>query len=146
MTSCFFRKPNFGILLFRFVVGGLIFYHGVQHLLEGKETWIFLGQTMTYLGIDFALPMWGLLAALTESLGGLCFILGIFFRPACFFLAFTMAMALVYHATHEQSLIKEGGQALLFFTSFLSFLFIGSGRMSICRRESCEASCKPVQD
>lgn len=129
----FFRKPDLGLFIFRITVGGLMIAHGVNSMLAGAASWEYLGKTMGIIGVNFAPLFWGLLAVLVQSFGGLCFLLGFFFRSACALLFLTMAMAVVYHVHKGDSLVMEGGQALLFTFIFLSFLFIGPGALSISR-------------
>ncbi len=116
--------------------------HGVQGLMGGEATWGYLGQVMANIGITFALPMWGLLAVISQAFGGLCFLLGLFFRSACVFLAATMGMAIVYHINKGESLTQEGGQALLYFCTFIAFIFIGPGAISVCKDSCCDKPCK----
>jgi putative oxidoreductase len=81
------------------------------------------------------------MAVITQAFGGLCFLLGLFFRWACFALALTMAVAILYHWKKGDSLIMEGGQAVLFFSVFIAFMFIGAGKISICKDSCCGSRC-----
>jgi putative oxidoreductase len=123
------------------MAGGLMVSHGVQGLMGGEETWSYLGQVMMHLGIGFGLPMWGLMAVIVQSFGGLFFLLGLFFRTACAFLACIMAMAVVYHIMKGDCMMREGGQALLYLFTFLAFLFIGPGAISVCKEGCCDKPC-----
>jgi len=127
------KNPDVGIFLFRLAAGGLMVFHGVQTLSSGPETWLYLGGTMKHLGIHFGHVFWGLMAAITQAFGGLCFVLGLFFRTACLFLAFTMLMAIIYHFMQGDSIAKDGGQALLYFFTFAAFIFVGPGQLSVCK-------------
>lgn len=153
-TPSFLKHPDIGVFLFRLVAGGLMLTHGVQGFQAGEATWSFLGQSMTNVGIHFALPLWGLMAVIVQAFGGLCFLLGLFFRFACLALMVTMGMALLYHIKKGDSLIMEGGQALLFCATFFTFMFIGPGRISVCKERlgcgcggsSCNCCSKDCKD
>jgi len=70
------------------------------------------------------------LAAATEFGGGLCFILGLFFRPACFFLFSVMVVAASMHLSQGDGL-KVASHAIELGIVFLGFLFIGPGTCSL---------------
>lgn len=127
----FFKKPDFGIFIFRLVAGGLMLTHGIEGLMKGPDNWNYLGQIMTQVGIHFGFTFWGMFAVAIQAIGGLCFILGLFFRPACALLVSVMAMAVFYHVQKGDSLIGAGGQSVLYTATFLAFLFIGAGSVSL---------------
>jgi putative oxidoreductase len=71
-----------------------VFMHGLPKLMGGVTLWRGLGGAFNRLtGISFAPEFWGFAAAISEFGGGLCLIAGIFFRPACALMLFTMASA-----------------------------------------------------
>lgn len=127
------NKPDFGLFLCRLSLGILITIFGVQNLLKGPSDWAYLGQIMNIFGISFGYTFWGFLAASIQTIGGLAFILGAFFRWACFLLFFVTLMAILYHITHGHSLLKEGTLSVVFSSVFLSYLFIGPGHLSIMK-------------
>ena len=47
------------------------------------------------IGLDFVPGFWGFLAMLAEFGGGLCLVAGIFFRPACAAILFTLLVAVI---------------------------------------------------
>src|SRR5690606_4128387 len=88
---------NTGLLLIRIGLGIMFIMHGYPKLLGGPERWEGVGSAMGNIGITFLPIMWGLLAALAETVGGVCFLLGLFFRPMAIALAFTMFIAAISH-------------------------------------------------
>ena len=71
-----------------------VMVHGYPKLVGGVALWRGLGGAFNRLiGLSFAPAFWGFLAMLAEFGGGLCLIAGIFFRPACAAILFTMFVA-----------------------------------------------------
>ena len=68
-------------------------------------------------------------AALAEFGGGLLLVLGLFTRPAAFFLSFTMFVAAFVRHADDPFGTKE--KALLYLIIFLLYLFTGSGKYGI---------------
>ncbi len=131
--SHFLKKPDVGIFIFRLLAGILITIYGVRNLMAGSSNWAHLGGVMDHVGIHFAYVFWGFAAACAQALGGLCFLLGLFFRPACFFLALTMGMAVLFHWMKGDDMLSQGGSSLMCFFVFLSYLFIGPGSLSVMK-------------
>jgi putative oxidoreductase len=127
------KYRDFGLLLLRIGLGGMFLWHGGPKLLGGPEKWEKLGSAMSHVGIQ-AMPLfWGLLAAVSEFFGGICLILGFFFRPACMFLAVTMAVAASMHFGKGEGL-QGASHALEDGIMFLSLIFIGPGKYSIDKK------------
>ncbi|WP_305046949.1 DoxX family protein [Geoalkalibacter sp.] len=124
------KYRDLGLLFMRLGLGGMFLFHGVPKLLGGPERWRQLGQAMSYVGIDFMPRMWGLAAALSETLGAVCLILGLFMRPACLFLAVTMAVAATMHLGRGDGL-KGAAHAIELGIVFVGLLVIGAGRYSV---------------
>ncbi len=123
-------QKNFGLLLLRIGIGGLFILYGYPKLIGGPEMWEKLGGAMKNIGVDFVPVAWGFLAAVTESFGGLLLILGIMFRPACFFMLFVMFVAATTHFEESNTLLKNilaASSAITCAILFLSLLFIGPG-------------------
>jgi len=121
---------DFGLLILRIGIGILFIWHGYVKLSGGPETWIGLGKALSVMGIYFAPTFMGLLAALSEFVGGILLILGLLTRPACFFLLCTMVVATSMHLANgdpRQIFSQPLGLAILFF----SLLFIGPGKYSL---------------
>lgn len=126
------RHRDWGVLIMRLGLGGMFLLHGVPKLLGGPDLWRELGLAMRYLGIDFAPHAWGLAAALSESLGALCLILGLFMRPACLFLTATMTVAAIMHLGRGDGLMGAS-HAIELGIVFFALLIIGPGRYSVDR-------------
>lgn len=126
------RFRDEGLLLMRLGLGVMFLYHGWPKLAGGPDKWHGVGQAMAGLGVHFAPTLWGLLAALAEFGGGVCLLLGLFFRPACLLLATTMAVAVHWHFGRGDSL-GTASHALELGIVFLSLALIGPGRFSIDR-------------
>jgi putative oxidoreductase len=90
------RYRDTGLLILRVGFGlSFFWYHGYPKLAGGPAAWARTGDAMAHLGIDFAHPVWGLAAALSEGVGGLLFAAGLFFRPACLLMLGVMVMATI---------------------------------------------------
>jgi putative oxidoreductase len=122
------NRGDWGILILRFFFGlTMALSHGMDKT-PPSEGFIVAVASM---GFPFA-SFFAWLAALSESIGGLLIAIGLFTRPAAFFLLQTMLVA---------ALIKHGGDpfkkmemALLFASFSLSILLIGAGRWSLDAR------------
>ena len=118
------------LLLVRLAIG--IFYvlvHGWPKLLGGPEKWEKIGAAMGNLGVTFAPEFWGLVAALTESIGAALFAIGFLFRPSSLLLAFVMGVAATMHLKAGDGLIGAS-HAIEMGIVFLGFVFIGPGKYS----------------
>ncbi len=124
------RYRDFGLLVLRLGLGAMFIYHGAPKLMAGPDKWTSLGTALGHLGIHFLPMFWGLMAALSECLGGLCLALGLFFRPACLMMAVTMAVAANMHLALGDGL-KTASHAIELGVVFFSLLFIGPGRFSL---------------
>ncbi len=77
----------------RLAFGFIILMFGIEKLKGGTHQFEELGQAMGMFGIHFAPVFWGMMSALTESVGGLLIIAGFFFRPAATLLVLNMVVA-----------------------------------------------------
>jgi putative oxidoreductase len=120
-----------GLLIIRVGIGlSFIFLHGFQKLTGGPERWAGIGKTMSNLGIDFMPVFWGFMAAFAETFGAVFLILGLFYRPATFMLAFTMFVAMMTHLAKLDPWNKVGYPMELMIV-FIGLLLIGPGRFSL---------------
>jgi putative oxidoreductase len=124
------KYSHIGLLILRGGVGAMFLTHGVPKLAKGPQGWETLGRTMGNLGIEFAPTFWGLMAGLTETIGGLSLLLGFWMRALCVPLAFTMAVATVHHLSRGDGLGKASHAIEACFL-FVALLFVGPGRYSI---------------
>jgi putative oxidoreductase len=96
--NCRFKdRLDAGLLLLRVGVGSMfVIVHGYPKVIGGVTLWGGLGGAFNRLtGLSFVPVFWGFLAMLAEFGGGLCLIAGIFFRPACAAIFFTMLVAVI---------------------------------------------------
>jgi putative oxidoreductase len=85
------REVGFPVL--RVGLAIIFILHGYPKITGGSQTWIPLGGAMETFGIGFAPAFWGCLAAVAEFGGGICLVLGLFFRISCALLGITMFVA-----------------------------------------------------
>ncbi len=125
-----YKLHNFGLLLLRLGIGLMFIFHGWPKLAAGPERWSALGQNMQLLGLDFAPMFWGFMAGFAETAGGVLLALGLFFRPTCMFLLFTMVVATSRHVVAGDGF---GGysHALEAAILFFALTFIGPGKHSL---------------
>lgn len=126
-----------GLLLLRILIGLSFLAHGLPKLMAGPELWIKLGKSMQFVGVGAYPIFWGLMASLSESLGGFLLLIGFCFRPACLFLLTTMAVATTMHFHTTPGSFFEKWEVASHATElgslFLSLLLIGPGRFSVDR-------------
>jgi len=131
------RYRDVGLLLLRILIGLSFLAHGLPKLSSGPDLWIKLGKSMQFFGVVSYPMFWGLMAALSEFLGGFLLLIGFCFRPACLFLLSTMMVATTmhFHTTPGDLLEKwsVASHAIELGSLFLSLLLIGPGRFSIDR-------------
>jgi putative oxidoreductase len=108
------KHKDVGLLILRLGFGAMFIYHGNY-------------------GITFLPSFWGFMAAFSEFVGGICIILGFFFRPACFLLAFTMATAAFMHLAAGDGLLRAS-HAIEVGIVFFSLIFMGPGKYSVDTR------------
>lgn len=124
------KHRDTGLLILRIGLGCMFLFHGLPKLFGGPERWEGIGGAMANLGITFLPAFWGFMAAISESLGGICLILGIFVRPACMLLTITMLIAAIFHLGRGDGL-KGAAHAIEVGIVFLSLILIGPGKHSL---------------
>jgi putative oxidoreductase len=127
------KYRDVGLLILRIGIGGMYLYHGFPKISGGPEKWEKLGMAMKYVGIEFAPVFWGFMAAFSEFFGGICIMLGLFFRPAGILLTITMVIAASMHLGRGDGL-KVASHAIENGIVFLSLIFIGPGKYSIDKK------------
>jgi putative oxidoreductase len=121
---------NTGLLILRVGLGAMMIYHGYPKLMGGTHSWVGLGASTKYVGINFWPVMWGLGAALAETLGGFLIIIGLAFRPAAFFLLISLIVAAASHLGQGDGLDGAAHAIELAFV-FAGLIFIGPGKYSV---------------
>lgn len=123
------KYRDVGLLVVRLGFGlGFIYFHGWAKLTGGPELWAGVGGAMSNFGIGFGHTFFGFLAALAETLGALLFAAGLFFRPACAALCFTMFVATVNHIGTG---VGSPAHAFKNMWVFLGLMMIGPGKYSL---------------
>jgi putative oxidoreductase len=105
-----------------------LYFHGWPKITGGPEAWAGYGGAMNNIGITFGHAFFGFLAAFSESVGGLLIVLGLFFRPICAMLGFTMLMASLNHIVTGQGSPAHPIKNLFVLIGLLS---IGPGKYSL---------------
>ena len=119
-------RTAFGLLVLRVVAGVAFMFHG----------WGKIQQPFTWMGPDAAMPgLLQFLAAVSEFVGGLAWVLGALTPLFSFGLLCTMAVATHMHAVvRGDPFVAQGGSyepALLYFCIALLFLLAGPGKVSV---------------
>jgi putative oxidoreductase len=127
------KYRNSGLLIIRLGLGAMFILHGYPKLLGGPDSWTSIGGAMQNIGIKFFPIFWGLMAALTETLGGFLLIIGLAFRPACLLLFFTMGIATLMHFSKGDD-INVASHAIEAGIVFLGLMFIGPGKYSVDKK------------
>ena len=131
------KHRDTGLLLLRILIGFSFLAHGLPKLTEGPDLWIKLGKSMQFVGVGTFPIFWGLMAALSESVGGFLLLIGFAFRPACLFLLITMAVATTMHFNTTPGGFFDkwevASHAVELGSVFLSLLLIGPGKFSVDR-------------
>ncbi len=123
------KYRDVGLLVVRLGFGlGFIYFHGWPKLAGGTEMWAGVGGAMSNFGIGFGQTFFGFLATLAETLGALLFAAGLFFRPACAALCFTMFVATVNHIA---SGVGTPSHAFKNMWVFLGLMMVGPGKYSV---------------
>jgi len=135
------KYSDAGLLVFRLGFGlGFLFFHGWGKLMGGPERWEGIGSAMGMFGITFGHTFFGFLAAFSESIGGILFAAGLFYRPISALLAFTMFVAMLRHfITGEGS----AGHAFKNLFVLLGLMPLGPGKFSLDALLSKKKSLKP---
>ena len=124
------KYRDIGLLILRIGIGAAFVCHGYPKIVGGPEVWARIGGALSSIGIDFAHTPMGLIAGLAEGVGGLLLMLGLFTRPACFFLLNTMIVATLMHVRAGDPFVKYS-HALEAAILFFSLLLIGPGKYSL---------------
>jgi len=121
---------DIGLLIFRLGIGGMFMWHGFPKITGGVVKWAILGKSMEVLGIHSGLVFWGFMPGFAEFVGGLCFLLGFFYRPACLLLVSNMFMAFTTQTLEGTGMLKAA-QSFEDGFSFIGAFFVGPGKYSI---------------
>ncbi len=132
MKLQFRDRIDFGLLVLRLGIGLMfVIVHGLPKLVGGVSMWKGLGGAFNrLLSLSFVPEFWGFLASMSEFAGGICLIAGVFFRPACALMLFTMVIAVA-------SIIRGGygfnsaSQPIELGIVLLSLFLTGPGKLTL---------------
>ena len=121
---------DFGKLLLRLAVGGLMLFHGLHKLIGGVDG---ISAMLVAKGLPWFIA-YGVLVG--EVVAPILLILGILTRPAALVLAFTMIVAwLMVGLSETAALEKTGAWAIeslvYFFVAALAIAFMGAGKYAL---------------
>ncbi|GGF25835.1 DoxX family protein [Hymenobacter cavernae] len=125
-----YNSHDLGLLILRVGIGIMFTIHGYPKLIGGPEKWVEIGSVMKSFGISASPVMWGLLAAVSEAIGGQLLAFGLFFRVACLLLLGTMLVATAMHLMNGDD-FNGYSHALEAAFLFLGLLFAGPGKYSV---------------
>lgn len=123
---------DFGKLLLRLAVGGLMLFHGLHKLFGGVG---FISGMLVEKGLPGFIA-YGVLIG--EVVAPVLIVLGILTRPAALVLAFTMIVAWLMVGTDKTFALDAVGawaieSLVYFFIGALAVAFMGAGRYSLAR-------------
>jgi putative oxidoreductase len=121
---------NFGLFVMRVGLGVMMFMHGLPKLTGGIPKWESLGHNMSYLHINFIPIFWGFMCAITECIGGLFLVLGLWFRLVSILLLINFVVAVVAMMAKGNS-IMDASEAIELCFVFFGFIFLGAGMYSV---------------
>jgi putative oxidoreductase len=128
------KYKNTGLLVLRIGLGlSFLLLHGYPKLVGGPEKWQLVGSAMGNIGVNLYPVFWGFMAGFVEAVGGLFLLLGLFYRPTCILLAFTMFVAALFHIEAGQGL-SGASHALEIGFVFLGLLFVGPGNFRVDKK------------
>lgn len=119
-----------GYLILRIFPAYFMFINHGWGKITSPEKWNWLGSTLTkyFFGIiDFANPIFGFFAAVSESICAVLILVGLFTRYAALLASITMFVAAMHHLTTTGS----PESALIYFSIFTAVLCLGPGKYSL---------------
>jgi putative oxidoreductase len=137
MSKSLNNLQPWGALFLRLVLGIAMIYHGYSKVIpaggfHGGNTFSALEHHSHYVA-SLGVPYWlGIVSALTEFVGGILMLLGLFTRFAAFLIAINMFMALILVNRHHGYAGSEYSLAL--FVIALMLFFYGSGSCALDRK------------
>lgn len=121
---------NFGLLVMRAGLGVMMAIHGLPKLTGGPDKWVELGHAMSNLHINFIPVFWGFMCAVTETVGGLFCVLGLWFRLVSILMTFNFIVASLVHINSNDG-IMGGSHAIELAFVFFGLIFLGAGVYSV---------------
>ncbi len=131
ITKFFDQNKDAGILILRLGIGlPFIFISGLMKIQSGPELWTQIGGAMSKIGITFFPVFWGFMASISEFVGGILIVLGLFTRPAAAFMAFTMIIASIFLLSMRDQWYNVV-TPIEMLAVFIALMFLGAGKFSL---------------
>jgi putative oxidoreductase len=124
---------DLGLLIGRIGLGGMMIFHGVPKLLGGISTWEKVGEAIQNFGITFLPAFWGLMAGVSEGIGGILIVLGLIFRPAAILIIITLIVAATNSFSSGDGWLGAA-HAIETGLAFFLLLFVGPGKYSLDKK------------
>lgn len=124
------RYTNGGLFIMRVGLGVMMVIHGLPKMAGGPAKWEALGHNMAHLNIHFMPALWGFMSAITETVGGLFCVLGLWFRVVALLMVFNFIVASVSHFAAGDS-VAAASHALELCFVFAGLVFLGPGVYSV---------------
>ncbi len=121
---------NFGIMFLRISIGVMMILHGLPKMAGGEETWRAIGSNVKYFGIEGGYVYFGMLAGITEVIGGFLLAIGLVNTVAAIMLLIPMTVATVMQANTDGSYVSIAHPLKTGFV-FIALLITGPGKYSI---------------
>ena len=132
MWSFLDRYRDAGLLILRIGFGlSFFWYHGLPKLTGGPDGWDRTGRAVGHVGVTSGYEWWGLAAATSETVGGLLFAAGLFFRPVCLAMLGVMVFATIDQLTRAAPAPEH---ALKNAFVFAGMFLVGPGRYALLSR------------
>ena len=128
MTKIAEKYGDWMYVIFRVLVGAMLALHGAAKF--GIASQMNVAGFASFAGI----PVWlGYVVALTELVGGVCSVLGLFTRwaAAAGAVVILCAWAMIHIKTGFNPLANGGEAAALNFAAFMAAMKMGNGKMSL---------------
>jgi putative oxidoreductase len=123
------RFRDLGLLILRLGFGlTFVWYHGLPKLAGGPDNWERTGRAVSHIGVTFGYEYWGLLAGLSEGIGGLLFAAGLLFRPVCLAMLGVMTFATIEQFNRPMPVPEH---ALKNAFVFAGMFLVGPGRYTL---------------
>jgi putative oxidoreductase len=121
---------NFGLLVTRVGLGVMMFIHGLPKLTGGPDKWESLGHSMSHLHITFFPVFWGFMSAITETIGGLFCVLGLWFRLVSLLMVINFIVAILVLVDGGKT-VMGASEAIELCIIFFGLIFLGAGAYSV---------------
>jgi putative oxidoreductase len=129
------KLRDFGLFLFRLVVGGTLLFYSLAEFLVGVPAWGRIGEALHVPGPDVWMQVAGLLSLLLVLLGGALLVLGLWIRWAALLLAAAMVAVAAIRWPEAQSGTLEGAARMFYpatlATGLWSLATTGGGRFGL---------------